>query len=147
MSSLEADRPDLAGKLTARRDFMRAAVPDWEVAESAWTLCVNGLNLPDANDVHVLAAALAGHADCIVTANLKDFPVEILGPLGIEVVHPDQFIVAQWDLEPLKAVAAFKKMRARRRKPEESVEMFAAAFERHVLPMTAEKLREAAELL
>jgi hypothetical protein len=67
--------------------------------------------------VHVLAAALAGHADCIVTANLKDFPVEAVGPLGVEVIHPDQFIVAQWDLDQLVAVAAFKRMRARWKKP------------------------------
>lgn len=147
ISNLETNRPELKGKLTARRDFMREAVPDWEVLEGAWTLCANGLALPDPDDVHVLAAALAGHADCIVTANLKDFPADIAGPLGLEVIHPDQFIVAQWDLEPLIAVAAFKKMRARRKKPEESVDEFAAAFERHALPITAGRLREAAELL
>ena len=145
--SLEQNRPDLRGRLDHRRDQMREAVPDWEVDEQAWTICARGLELPDPNDVHVLAAALAGHADCIVTANLKDFPAEVVAPLGIEVIHPDQFIVAQWDLEQLVAVAAFKRMRARWKKPQASAEDFAAAMERGGLPATAQRLREAAELI
>ena len=103
--------------------------------------------MPDPDDVHVLAAALAGHADCIVTANLKDFPSDVTAPLGIEVIHPDQFIVAQWDLDQLVAVAAFKRMRARWKKPQASADDFAAAMERGGLPATAQRLREAAELI
>jgi predicted nucleic acid-binding protein len=48
---------------------MREAVPDWEVEECAWQSLASGLKLPDPDDICVLAAALAGHADCIVTAN------------------------------------------------------------------------------
>ena len=113
----------------------------------AWTICARGLELPDPDDVHVLASALAGHADCIVTANLKDFPAEVVAQLGIEVIHPDQFIVAQWDLDQLVAVAAFKRMRARWKQPQASAEDFAAAMERGGLPATAQRLREAAELI
>ena len=145
--SLEENRPDLQGRLDYRREQMREAVPDWEVDEQAWTICARGLELPDPDDVHVLAAALAGHADCIVTANLKDFPAEIVAQLGIEVIHPDQFIVAQWDLDQLVAVAAFKRMRTRWKKPQASAEDFAAAMERGGLPATAQRLREAAELI
>ena len=145
--SLEGNRPDLKGRIEHRRDQMRDAVPDWEVSKQAWTICARGLELPDPGDVHVLAAALAGHADCIVTANLKDFPMEVVAPLGIEVIHPDQFIVAQWDLDQLVAVASFKRMRARWKKPQTSAEDFAAAMERGGLPVTAQRLREAAELI
>ena len=76
--NLEAARPELAGRLDVRRDTMRQAVPDWEIPESAWRPLISALELPDAGAVHVLAAAIAGHADCILTANLKDFPAEIL---------------------------------------------------------------------
>lgn len=145
--SLEDNRPDLQGRLDYRREQMREAVPDWEVDEQAWTICARGLELPDPDDVHVLAAAFAGHADCIVTANLKDFPAEVVAQLGIEVIHPDQFIVAQWDLDQLVAVAAFKRMRARWKKPQASAEDFATAMERGGLPATAQRLREAAELI
>jgi hypothetical protein len=116
MRGLESQRPDLVGKLEYRRDSMRRAVPDWEVAEEAWGAHAPGLKLPDRGDVHVLAAAIAGHADCIVTTNLKDFPGAVLDPFGINVVHPDEFIVAQLDLDQLIALAAFKRMRARRQR-------------------------------
>lgn len=147
MASIEARRPDLTGKLAYRRDQMREAVPDWEVQERAWHSLAGGLRLPDPGDVHVLAAALAGHADCIVTVNVRDFPSDVVEPLGIEVIHPDQFIVAQWDLDPFAAIAAFKHMRARWKKPQASAEDFAAALERGGLPATAQRLREAAELI
>lgn len=147
IGSLEAKRPELKGKLVSRRDQMRRAVPDWEVDEAAWRPLVASLELPDPGDVHVLAAAVAGHADCIVTANLKDFPLRHMEAHAIEVVHPDQFIIHQWDLNALAAIIAFKHMRARWKKPQASAEEFAQAMERGGLPMTALRLREAAELL
>lgn len=147
INSIEARRPDLKGRLDNRRDHMREAVPDWEIEEGAWQSLIGGLQLPDPGDVHVLAAALAGHADCIVTANVRDFPIEVVGALGVEIIHPDQFIVAQWDLDQLVAVAAFKRMRARWKKPDTSAEDFAAAMERAGLPAAAQRLREAVELI
>jgi hypothetical protein len=147
IAALEERRPELVGRLDFRRDQMREAIPDWEVPEAAWRACADGLRLPDLDDVHVLAAALAGHADCIVTTNLKDFPIEAVGPLGVEIIHPDQFIVAQWDLDPLAAVAAFKRMRSRWKKPQATAEDFATALERCGLSVTAQLLRDAIELI
>jgi predicted nucleic acid-binding protein len=145
--SLEKQRPDLVGKLGIRRDSMRDAVPDWEVPEAAWRSVVRGIELPDPDDAHVLAAAIVGHADCIVTANLKDFPTKVLRGYGIEAVDPDTFIINQWDLDPVNAIAAFKRMRARRKKPQSSPSDFAYALELGGLPTTAERLRLAAELI
>lgn len=54
---------------------------------------IEGLHLPDPNDRHVLAAAIRGKADVIVTANLRDFPANVLGQFGIEPQHPDAFIL------------------------------------------------------
>jgi predicted nucleic acid-binding protein len=147
MTSIERRRPDLQGRLGYRRDQMRDSVPDWEVEERAWQSVSRGLTLPDPDDVHVLAAALAGHVDCIVTTNLRDFPADVVGPLAIEVLHPDQFIVAQCDLDQLTAIAAFKRMRARWKKPETTAEDFVLALERGGLPATAQRLRDAVELI
>lgn len=145
--SLEKQRPDLIGKLEVRRDSMRDAIPDWEVSEEAWSSLAKGIELPDPDDVHVLAAAIAGHADCIVTSNLKDFPSVVLLRYGIEAVDPDTFVMNQWDLDPVTAIAAFKRMRARREKPQSSPQEFADALELGGLPGTANRLRLAAELI
>ncbi len=53
----------------------------------------------------------------------------------------------QWDLDPVSAIAAFKRMRARRKKPQSSPEDFADALELGGLPTTADRLRLAAELI
>jgi len=87
---------------------MHLACPDWEVPESAWRSLLRDLSLADSDDRHVLAAAIAGHADCIVTSNLRDFPEPCLSQYGIEVLHPDAFLVAQLELDPLRVLPAFK---------------------------------------
>ena len=100
----ERRHPDLSGRFTTRRDAMRDAVLDWEVKAEGWKALAASLTLPDANDVHVLAAAIAGHADCIVTTNLKDFPASVLEVYGLIALHPDDFIVAQLDLDLYSAL-------------------------------------------
>ena len=129
-----------------RRCRLNVQVPA-HVEERVWQSVARGLTLPGPRDVHVLAAALAGHADCIVTANLRDFPAPVADLLGIEVLHPDQFIVAQWDRDQFVAVAAVKRMRARWKKPDATADDFATALERAGLPATAPRLRDASELI
>ncbi len=48
--------------------------------------------LPDPDDVHVLAAAVAGSCDAIMTLNAKDFPGSILAEEGVFRVNPDAFL-------------------------------------------------------
>lgn len=147
LRSLERRRPELQGRLGPRRDDMRAAVPDWEVPAEAWQAIAGSLRLPDPGDTHVLAAAVAGHADCIVTANLKHFPAATLAPYGLEAIHPDDFLVAQLDLDEFSALAAFRDMRARKKNPPLDAEAFAQALERNGLVATAARLRLAADLI
>lgn len=145
--ALKVNRPELHEKVDSRQAAMRSAVLDWEVPEEAICALEPGLQLPDPDDRHVLAAAIAGHADCIVTDNLKDFPIEIVELYGIEIVDPDRFIINQLDLDEYIALAALKAMRKRWRKPEASAEDFATAFERFDMPLTAQRLRERLELI
>lgn len=51
------------------------------------------LSLPDPDDEHVLAAAIDGGAQEILTLNLKDFPSRTLAREGILLRHPDGFLL------------------------------------------------------
>ena len=52
--------------------------------------------LPDAADIHVLATAVSGSADAIVTMNNKDFPRNILGEEGLKRLGPDELLYDLW---------------------------------------------------
>jgi hypothetical protein len=51
---------------------------------------IEAIDLPDKDDRHVLAAAIKGRADLIVTRDLKDFPADKLARWGLEAQHPDE---------------------------------------------------------
>lgn len=63
---------------TLRPSFDDAEVDDWE-------RFVDTGELPDPDDRHVVACAIAGRADAIVTSNLKNFRAPLV-PMSIEVV-------------------------------------------------------------
>jgi predicted nucleic acid-binding protein len=69
-----------------RARWPRAEVPVAPVLEAR-------LWLPDPADVHVLAAAIAGSADVIVTFNAQDFPRNVLAEEGIWRADPDGFLL------------------------------------------------------
>lgn len=52
--------------------------------------------LPDPADIHVLATAIAGEAEGIVTLNLRDFPIRELAAYGLTPRHPDAFLHDLW---------------------------------------------------
>lgn len=147
MRNLETEKGKPKGSFDFRRDQMHQVSPDWEVPQQAWLALEECLTLPDPGDRHVLAAAIAGHADCIVTLNLRHFPESVVAPLGIEVLHPDAFLIAQLELDPLRVLPAFRRMRERLRKPAYTPEAFADAMERNGMPQSAAYLREAIELI
>ena len=71
--NLLKNRPDLdANKLQRTVDLMNAAIPDCLVEQ--YEDLIVGLDLPDPDDRHVLAAAIHSGCDAIITMNLKDFP-------------------------------------------------------------------------
>ena len=140
-SNLAEDRPDIAPRLAEVVAVMNTSVPDCLVVH--FESLIGGIELPDPGDRHVLAAAIVGHADAIVTFNTKDFPETALAPYGIVVQHPDEFIVNQLELHRASALAALKKMRARWTRPPRSAEDLVQAFQARGLSSTADLLREA----
>lgn len=58
---------------------------------------VASLSLPDQNDRHVLAAAITGGADVLLTRNRADFPTRTLARHGILLREPDGFLSEMGD--------------------------------------------------
>jgi predicted nucleic acid-binding protein len=117
-----------------------------EASVAGYESLMPGLELPDAKDVHVLAAAIHGRADAIVTYNLKDFPVEIAAHHQIEVKHPDDFIVNILDLDTAKALTAIRNQREQYGKPPVTAEEYLERFKKSGLIQSAHRLTPLSEL-
>ncbi len=94
---------------------MNQAIPDSLVCE--YEPLVQGLELPDEDDRHVLAAAIKCGASVIVTYNLKDFPADILKGFEVEALHPDVFLSDIWDLDQAAVLEAVRRQRAALKHP------------------------------
>lgn len=141
ISSLVKKRPDLTlDKLERTRILMDQHAVDALV--TGYEDLIPGLQLPDPDDRHVLAAAIRGHADVIVTINLRDFPSDTIGPFGIEAQHPDEFILHLLDLAPGAVVAAAENHRQSLKNPPKTVSEYLETLERQGLTQTVSVLRE-----
>lgn len=68
--------------------------------------------LPDPNDVHVLAAAISGSCDVIVTMNMSDFPLNLLQDEGVGRSDPDGFLYGLWLDDSAAVERAAERVRA-----------------------------------
>jgi hypothetical protein len=100
------------------------------------------LTLPDADDRHVLAAALACVVDVIVTFNTADFPASYLAPFGVVAIGPDPFVLQL--MQSGIVVSAATEHRAALVRPPFSVEEYLDALRRNGLPGVADALTAAA---
>lgn len=146
ISSLLGNRPDLErGKLERTRDLMNLNVLDCLV--TGYEHVLPALTLPDQDDRHVLAAAIVGRADVIVTFNLSDFPKPILQIYGIEAQHPDDFIRRQLESSPEQVFTAVRRQRHSLRNPPKTAEELLNTLEHQRLTETVAYLRRFLHLL
>jgi len=112
----EADRSLLRrGKDASRRlADMQAAFEDADV--SGYESLIPALRC-DEGDRHVLAAAIVGEAEQIVTFNVRHFPPESVQPFAIEVVTPDELLLNALEHYPRETLAAIRQQARDARKP------------------------------
>jgi len=132
-------------KLERTRDLMNRATRDALV--TGYESLIPSLQLPDENDRHVLAAAIVGRCDVIVTVNLKDFPESALAPFAIDAQHPDEFLCNHLNLAQGLFCTSVQKIRARLKNPPCSTDEYLQTLTRNGLVATAAELRPFAELL
>lgn len=146
MGALLDKRTDLTRtQLLRRRDLMDKAVLDCLI--TGYEQLIPGLSLPDLNDRHILAAAIVGKADVIVTYNLKDFPKEALVPFEIEVQDPDTFLVHQRSLDEERFLEIVRRIRQRLKAQPKSADQYLEGLEKAGLVILASELRKVRSLL
>lgn len=101
---------------------------------------IKTLQLPDEKDRHVLAAAIKTNANLIVTNNLKDFPADYLSTFGLTAKDADDFMTDIIDLNPEKAIAAFRELVLHRRAPDQDEYQVLDKLRKNNLKATADYL-------
>jgi predicted nucleic acid-binding protein len=120
----------------ARAAFPRATVPASPATEAR-------LVLPDANDTHVLATAIAAGADAILTFNAADFPRHILAEEHIARRDPDGFLWELWSHHPDTVAAAIAPVRAEAERLSGQPQPLRKLLKRAQLPRLAKALTSA----
>jgi predicted nucleic acid-binding protein len=135
-----AKRPDIAPASVARcRELMDRHVPECLV--TGYEPLISTLTLPDPDDRHILAAAIHGRAEVIVTFNLGDFPTAVLGPHNVEAIHPDEFVGRLWAESVEGVLGAVRLHRASLKRPPKTAAEYLATLEQCGLVETAGRLR------
>lgn len=138
--SLTGQRPDLdPAKLARTRGLMTRALRDALVVN--YEALIPVLELPDPDDRHVLAAAVRAKAQVIVTHNLRDFPAHTLAEWDIQPVGPDDFVLAQIDLNREVVYAEVTRIADSWRNPPGLVDDVLARLERDGLVASVAALR------
>jgi predicted nucleic acid-binding protein len=108
-----------------RLDQMNGAFPDALVVgyEALIDKMAN-----DPKDRHVLAAAVRGGAEVLVTENLRDFPVDAVRLYDIKVVTQDTFLLDALDLRPADVLTALRRQVSRYRREPRTIESLLAVL-------------------
>ncbi len=121
------------------RELINGAVADCLV--DGYEPLIDGLDLPDKDDRHVLAAAIKVGAQVIVTANLSDFPADYLARWGIEAKSPDDFILDLIGIDDRVVYSCVQQIVDERVDPPETLDDVLAQLERSGLIESAAALR------
>lgn len=103
---------------------------------------IEGLDLPDPDDRHVLAAAIRSGSQVIVTENMRDFPVQVLETYHIEAQTPDMFVMHLIDLSPVTVARVVQQQAAALTQPPLSVREVLDRLAQSGLPRSVAALRQ-----
>ena len=103
---------------------------------------IGTLELPGADDRHVLAAAIRCDAQFVVTDNLADLPAEILAKFDIDAIDADEFLFRTFDLCPSEAPGVLRTPREAYSNPPFTPSGFVRELTAKGLPRLAGQIRE-----
>ncbi len=108
---------------------------------------IDGLELPDVDDRHVLAAAIQGNAETIVTFNLKDFPNAYLDQFDIRAIHPDEFLSDLYSIDAGSILRAAQNHINSMKRPPFTATEYLDCLQKQKLPNFVSLLRPMASLI
>lgn len=108
---------------------------------------IDAVTLPDPDDRHVVAAAIKGQAESIITFNLKDFPDAELEKYELKAIHPDEFLSDMMELNPSLVIQAAQNQRRSLKKPPLTPSEFLECLLRQRLPGFVSKLNTYANII
>ena len=138
--NLLEQKPHLEPSVRSQRHAMREYFA--EAVVTGFEPLIGTLELPDADDRRVLAAAIRCGAQYIVTDNLADFPAEILGRFDIEAIDADGFLSRTFDLYPSEALGVLRALREAYSNPPFTPPEFVRDLTAKGLPTLAAQIRE-----
>ena len=145
LAGMFADRGDVDPAARAARSVnaMRRAFPESMVAVQDVDPVKELDAVRDPGGAHVVASAVACRAAVIVTENVRDFRVDRLEALSIEIGTADEFLANTIDLDRSRAAEAITRMRRRFGRPSLSVDELLLKYESQGFLATSDLLREA----
>lgn len=139
-------RPDISQNALDRTiELMNRSVEECLIDD--YEGLIDLFQLPDPDDRHILAAAIHGQAQVIVTRNIRDFPSRVLSKYGVTAKKPDDFLSELFDLNFLEFCSAVFEQRQRLKNPHYSQAQLLEIFEKQGLSMTVKKLTKFIDLI
>ena len=138
--NLAADAPAIPlERLQATRRLMNDVLPGATVI--GYEDLISTVNLPDPDDRHVVAAAIAAGASVILTWNLRDFPATALKKYGLRRQTPDTFLAELYDQAPDLTVGSLANARRNLNKSRVSASDFIDILDNQKLGQLAKRVR------
>ena len=134
-------RPDLKAKDIERtRLLMDSHVLDSLV--TGFEHLIPSVELPDADDRHVVTATIHSGASLIVTFSLKDFPPDQIKRYNLAAQHPDDFVIDLLNLHAVRACGAIANHRRPLKNPPKTADEYLNTLLKQGLTQTVDLLRE-----
>ena len=140
--SLTSRFPEDSVKIKRMFDRIMSHFYDNEVR--GYEKLIETLGCKDKDDEHVLAGAIHGKADVLLTYNTRDFPLKLTRNLA--VMHPDEFLSSWLEANPEIGVLIVSKWLERFENPPIHAKAAADLFDKIDCPMLASFIRRRAKV-
>lgn len=139
--NLLLNRPELKAEQLRRVELlMNQALPNALI--QGYEAALHGIELPDPDDAHVVAAAYHVGATVIMTANLKDFPQAVLEQYSIVTMSPDDFLSLMLEQQAAQVKQALQLQVERYRNPPVTLKQLLQRLEKQGLSMFSKRIQE-----